>query len=468
MHYHFSQSANMKQLIPSILAVLCSISLSYGQQVGDFKPLRYNEDYRFLAGDTARDWYKRMKYLPLSSNRNRFVSFGADVRFQYFYINNENFKEEPKDTDGYLLNRLLVHSDLHLGQQVRTFIELQSSGAGSRIFASPVDDNPLELHQAFIDVSNRSAAALRLTLRAGRQELFYGSQRLVSVREGPNNRQSFDGVKLMAGWKNVLADFFVSHYVAARKGIFDDKFNGSTHFRGSYWTFQKVPFVRNVDLYYLGLQRPNAVFNSTQGKEKRHSVGARFFGKAGNWNYDAETVYQFGSIGEQNIAAWTASLNASYQFKHWALQPQLGLKTEFISGDKRADDDKLQTFNPLFPRGGYFGLASVIGPSNLFDIHPSVTLNLSKKLSWNFDSDLFWRYSDQDGIYGPSTALLYSGKETAQRHIGSQFATDLVFVPNLFLYFRAEFTWLKAGGYLKEIGRDNDILFAGVTTQLKL
>lgn len=436
--------------------------------MGDFKLLRYNDDYRFLAGDTTRDWYKGIKYLPLSGKRNCFVSFGADVRFQYFYIKNENFKNEPKDQDGYMLNRLLVHSDLHIGQYVRAFAQLQSSGAGSRLSPSPVDDNPLELHQAFADVSNGPTAALRLTLRAGRQEFAYGSQRLVSVREGPNNRQSFDAFKLIAGWRHIQADFFASHFVAARKGIFDDKFNSHIHFWGSYWTLQKVPFVRHMDLYYLGLQRPNASFSNAQGKETRHSIGARFFGSGGNWSYDAEAVYQFGTIGQSDIAAWTTSLNTIYRFKHLPLQPELGCKTELISGDQQTDDNKLQTFNPLFPRGGYFGLASVIGSSNLFDIHPSLTLHLCPGLSWNFDSDFFWRYSVLDGIYGPSTALLYPGKDAVQRHIGNQFATDLVFTPNPFLYIRAEFTWLKAGSYLQKTGRDNDILFAGVTTQLKL
>ena len=37
-----------------------------------------------------------------------------------------------------------------------------------------------------------------IAFRAGRQELNYGSGRLVSVRQGPNVRQSFDGFKVMS------------------------------------------------------------------------------------------------------------------------------------------------------------------------------------------------------------------------------------------------------------------------------
>jgi hypothetical protein len=418
--------------------------------------------------DTTHDWYKRIKYIPLSANGKTSLSFGGDFRYQYFYFKNEDFGDEPKDKDGFMLNRLLVHGDLHVGKGFRTFIQLQSSGVGGRSNASAVDDNPLELHQAFIDLSNRSAAPLKLTLRAGRQELSYGSQRLVSVREGPNNRQSFDAVKLMSAWKNVKADFFFSHYVAARKGIFDDKFNKNTLFWGNYWTFKNVPVIGGIDVYYLGLQRKEASFDNVKGKETRHSIGTRLFGNSGNWDYDAEALYQFGDINGSKITAWTASLNTNYQFKGCLFDPELGLKTELISGDKNIDDNKVQTFNPLFPRGGYFGLAALIGPANLFDIHPAASLNFSRKTALNFDVDFFWRYSINDGIYGPNTVLLYTGKQVTERHIGNQFSTDFVFIPDPFIYLRAEFTWLKAGSYIKQVSAGKNILFAGVTMQLKL
>jgi hypothetical protein len=418
--------------------------------------------------DSTNDWYKRIKYIPLSANGKTSLSFGGDFRYQYFYFKNEDFGDEPKDKDGYMLNRLLVHGDLHVGNGFRTFIQLQSSGAGGRPNASPVDDNPLELHQAFADISNRSAAPLKLTLRAGRQELSYGSQRLVSVREGPNNRQSFDAVKLMSVWKNVKADFFFSHYVAARKGIFDDRFNKNTLFWGNYWTFTNVPVIGGIDLYYLGLQRKEAAFDNVKGKETRHSIGTRLFGNKGNWDYDAEALYQFGDINGSNISAWTASLNTGYQFRGCLFEPELGVKTELISGDKTIDDNKVQTFNPLFPRGGYFGLAALIGPANLFDVHPAASLNFSRKTALNFDVDFFWRYSTSDGIYGPNTALLYTGKQVAERHIGNQFSTDFVFVPDPFIYLRIEFTWLKAGSYIKQVSAGKNILFGGVTMQLKL
>jgi len=39
-------------------------------------------------------------------------------------------------------------------------------------------------------------------LRVGRQELMYGSQRLIAVREAPNNRIAFDGLKFIFNKKS--------------------------------------------------------------------------------------------------------------------------------------------------------------------------------------------------------------------------------------------------------------------------
>lgn len=71
-----------------------------------------------------------------------------------------------------------------------------------------------------------------------------------------------------------------------------------------------------------------------------------------------------------------------YKFSKTKLKPEIGLKTELIRGDREYDDNKPETFNPLFPRGGYFGLAALIGPVNLIDIHPSLSFGFSDIYSY--------------------------------------------------------------------------------------
>jgi hypothetical protein len=451
-----------------LLLILSEFGYCYAQKVQPFKPLRYDEHYTFNKTDTSKSWYNQIKYKPLDTNGSTYISLGGEVRYQYFYFKNEDWGESPKDKDGYILTRYLAHADLHAGKHFRAFVQLQSAFANGKITTpSPVDENQLDLHQALIDLSFPVVNKQQLTLRVGRQEFSYGSQRLVSVRDGPNNRQSFDAAKLMYSNGRLKADAFFSHYVQAKQNIFDDGFNKNTKFWGTYFVITKIPVLKNIDLYYFGLSKTNAVFDEGKGKELRHSIGSRIWKKSGNWQYDFEGLYQFGKFAAKDISAWTLSSNMSYTFQSLKLNPQVGLKTELISGDRRYDDNKLNSFNPLFPRGAYFGLAALIGPSNLADIHPSLSVELSKTLDLNVDYDAFWRYSRNDGIYAPSTALIYSGKNITSKFIGQQYSTELAFTPNAFLYFRVEFTWFKSGAYLKAASAGKHILFSGFTAQLK-
>lgn len=456
----------MKELI--LIFLLIAQVDSYSQRIGSFRPLRYDEDYSFLAKDSTQEWYPKMKFSSLSQKKGSYISYGGEVRLQYFCAKNENWGEAHEDKDGYILTRFLLHADIHTGKYLRAFIQLQSSLAnGKEASPSPVDENQLDLHQAFVDFIRPIKKGRLLTIRVGRQELLYGSQRLIAVRDGPNNRQSFDAVKLFYNQKDFRADLFFSHFVRSKRKIFDDGFNKDVKFWGAYLTAGKLSILQNLDLYYLGLWKKKSVFDDGIGSELRHSIGFRIWDMKTNWRKDIEGVYQFGKFAEKKIESWTLSFNTGYKFSKAKFKPEVGIKTEWISGDARYNDKKLQTFNPLFPRGGYFGLASLIGPANLFDIHPSLALELKKNLLLNIDYDVFWRFSKNDGIYGPNVLLIYPGKNNEYKFIGKQLSTDIVYMPNNFLYFRWEFTWFNASDYLKKAGTGRDIIFTGVTAQLK-
>jgi hypothetical protein len=450
------------------LCVVFTILLIQGQllaQVKPFKALRYDEDYSYLSKDTSGDWYHKMKYAKLSATGSSYISIGGEARIQYFNLKNEDWGDAVRDKDGFVLSRYLFHADLHAGKKFRLFTQLQSSLANGKPSFSPVEQNEMDLHQAFADFNSQIGRGNWL-LRFGRQEMSYGSQRLISVRELPNNRQSFDGLK--TSWKNDLYQFdmFYTYYVQAKKGIFNDGVNDDIRLWGAYITRNKIPVLKNIDLYYLGVRKKNAVFVDGSGRELRHSVGTRIWQNKTDWQYDLEGVYQWGKFGPRTISAWTASANVSHTFSSAKMKPVLGLKAEVISGDKQIGDDRLNTFNPLFPRGAYFGLAALIGPANLIDIHPYIELAVAKDLSWQTDYDVFWRKSIEDGIYGPNVQIIYPAGVTA-KHIGQQLGTALVYTPNQFISLRGEFTWFNAGGYLKQSGAGKDIVMAGATVQFK-
>src|SRR5690606_36938484 len=188
------------------------------QQIPEFQQLRYKEDYSVLENDTIRNWYHRLKYSKIGKSAH--VSFGGDFRAQYLLMDNEGWNPGFRDDDGYLLTRWLLHADVHLSRNVRVYAELQSALANSREILLPVEENPLKLHQLFMDY--KPFRKVPITFRLVRQEVNYVSPRLISLRDSPNSRRSFDGIKAMFSGDNIKTDMFYLHAVVDKVGIFDD------------------------------------------------------------------------------------------------------------------------------------------------------------------------------------------------------------------------------------------------------
>lgn len=431
-----------------------------------FKRLRFDDDFTYVKNDSALSLYDNIKQIPLGKDSTNYASVGGDVRLQYTITKNNKWGDEPDASQGYILSRYLLHTDIHFGR-ARAFVQLQSSLASGLSDPSPVDKNTADIHQAFIDVNVTLVNNFSILARAGRQELLYGSQRLIGVREGPNSRMAFDAVNVIITAKNIRSDVFYTHPVANIPGAFNDKFNENAKLWGSYTVINNIRFVQNIDLYYLGFWKRNSVFDDVKGRELRHSFGTRIWKSKGSLTYDFEAVYQFGNHAGKDVSAYTVSSNTTYTFQDIKYTPALGLKTEIISGDKQSGDNRLETFNALYPRGAYFGLVALIGPSNLYDIHPSLDMQLTPTLAFGADYDIFWRLSLHDGLYAPNMQLLYSGNNTQSSFIGTQLGSNFQYSPNPYLSFTLEGAWFNTGAFLKEAGTGKDYFYAAFTAQLQ-
>ena len=117
---------------------------------------------------------------------------------------------------------------------------------------------------------------------------------------------------------------------------------------GLYFQFKIGGDAGKTELYYLGFQSDRSRFNDVVGEETRHTIGLRRFGKLGErWHYNTELVYQFGDLAGQDIRAYNIETDWRYELIHTRWQPSIGLKLELTSGDNRAGDGKINSFNPM-------------------------------------------------------------------------------------------------------------------------
>lgn len=386
--------------------------------------LRYNERYDYLADPKNRkDFFDPIKYIPLSdSDQQSYLSLGGELRERYENQHQAGFGTGPLPNQSYLLQRIALSADLHVDQRLRVFVQgLSGLQFGQQKQAAPVNQNPLDLQQGFADYvfGNPTPEGPRLTARAGRFEMSYGSGRLVATRAAPNLPFKFDGMQLIgaAGAAKVYA--FAVRPGQEYKYHLDGE-NDGQNFWGAYAVLPTGGrWPATLDAYYLGARYTSATYVAGTASELRHTLGTRLSGGAGGWSYDWEPVVQFGRFGNREIFAWTLATDTAYTFKTLPWRPRLGLKADIASGDNRGPDGRFGAFNPLYFKSGYFNDASLIRPTNIADLHPSLQLVPTKAVTATLAAAALWRYSVKDGVYGPSGNIELRPPAGGSRYIGN-------------------------------------------------
>lgn len=386
-----------------------------------FKQLRFDEDYSRLADPNVHiDAFDPLKYLRLrADDPTWYLTLGGELRYRTEQISNPNFGLDVPG-DGYLLQRITLNADLHLSERFRLYVEgISGLMWGENTPPPPPQEDPLDLQFAFVDVVPWLDDVQKLTIRSGRFGMSLGSGRLVATRAAPNIPFKFDGVELLYDRAEWEALAFLTRPGRERINGFD-KEDYDTIFWGTYLTHWFDTKRRGgLDLYYLGLARKNSVYESGKADQHRHSIGSRYFGGTGGWDWNLEGVVQFGSFGSDRIFAWTGSIDGGYSWKQTPGKPRLGMKFDVASGDRNPSDGRLETFDPLFFKSGYFNDASLLRPSNIIDIHPSFSVEPARRLELDAGVDVFWRYSSQDAIYDPAGFIAVPVTNNRSRYLGT-------------------------------------------------
>ena len=410
-----------------------------------------------------------LAYVPLGDSTNTFASFGGEIRERYEHTNNPNFGADPDDPHGAWLQRFGLHADLHWGGYLRAFVEAHSALENGRAAGpGPADENKLELQNAFVEVRFRSAQNADIQVRLGRQELQLGSGRLISVRDGPNVRRTFDGVRLrLAGG---LWDFnaIAMQPREDRPGAFDDSTDRSQALWGVYATRNLgSPAAGGIDLYYLGYQNDHAIFDQGSAEERRHTLGIRLFGSASRWRWNLEPMVQFGEYGAGNLRAWTIASETSYTWLQQTWTPRLTLSANIASGDRDPLEPDLQTFNPLYPRGNYFSEDATLWPLNFHNAHLFLTINPATAWALTADYDLFWRTSGDDGVYGPNGSVLRSGQGSDDRFVATALSITSEWSINRNVSVTAIYTHFSPRSFLEQTGDASAVEFIELTARFR-
>jgi len=414
--------------------------------------LRENEDWSFLRDSKLRqDFWDPIKYIPLRSG-DWYLTIGGDVREVLEQVWNDNWGKQPY-TNTFFLQRYMVHSDWYFGQHYRAFVQLKSGLESFRKGGPrPIDEKKLDFEAAYFEMS--TAGRNWIALRIGRQELNYGSGRLISVREGPNVRQSFDGLKIRSKIDAWNIDAFAVRPDLDKPRFFTNVPDHQTAFWGVYASRPESSRL-SFDVYYAGLDRKQFTYNRGTGREQRHSLAARLWRpvqtKERGWDLDYEGVWQFGTFDSGDIRAWTFASESGYSFPESPWKPRLSVKSDISSGDDPRGR-ALGTFNALFPIGNYFGVLADTGPGpqNFIDVHPKLQIQPITGVSVSMDLVAQWRESLRDGLYAVPGFLLVPAGTSRARFVGYRPGMEVRWQIDRHAYLQADYGIFYAGKFLKD------------------
>ena len=414
----------------AILLVLSGGAFAASPEPGDptYNSLRYNDNFSWLANrpPASPDFWDPIKYIPIGDGQYgaSYLSLGGELRERFESYFNPNFGLKAPPKDAYLLQRLLLNLDAHITNYVRVFVQLgELDRLGDRGVSSTTDIDHLDIMQGFVDVNLPSPLPDAPVVRVGREELLFGFQRLIAVRDGPNVRRDFDGFRFSDHWENASIDLIGVRPVNPTEGVFDDHTNMKQLLWGAYLTVPVGP-VMKADIYELNYENATAKFRGLNGVETRQTVGIRLFGRTDGFDWNSEAALQMGRFRNKDIRADMLAAITGYTFEDVMWQPRIGLEMNYASGDN-SHGSAIGTFNAMYPRLPYFAETSMLVPANIYDVRPVFDVKPVPNVTATFGWDTLWRASSSDGLYGSGLVEYANTNNVSGARVGTELSADV-------------------------------------------
>jgi Alginate export len=112
----------------------------------------------------------------------------------------------------------------------------------------------------------------------------------------------------------------------------------------------------------------------------------------------------------------------------------------------------------LFAGGPYSGFAGLVGPSNVWDLTPSLGVSAGH-LTVAAGCAVFSRTSGGDGIYGINLNLERTGRRSSALHVGVQPGVQATWSPNRHLTAVATASFFRTGRFLIETPPGENVFY---------
>jgi hypothetical protein len=317
---------------------------------------------------------------------------------------------KPGNNDAYALTRTVAEFDATPTSWLHAFVQARDAeviGANPKNVTSSMKD-AFDLEQAYVELRNGDQGWF--SLQVGRQQMFYGDERLIGRSDWSNASRSFDavrlrlqsrpyGVQLSAFASSVVKNYPTSH----------DRVLPGQNFYGVNVAFAKLVPRATVEPYvYLKSLPAVTGVDKLKGNERLYTYGLRGNGTLDNgFDYKARYSFQSGHLADDPIHAWGGYGVLGYTIPNRRLQPRFSIEYAYASGNKTLGGSVIGTFDQLYPTShGQRGLTDLFAEENIKDLKPAFDFKPRKNTKLVFMVNRLSLASRYDGLYDSHTVAL--------------------------------------------------------------
>ena len=389
-----------------------------------YQLLRFDEDWSFLdtKPPSTPDAFDAVKNVHLSDTW-RFL-LGGSIR-ERLEADDGKSLGGPHATDEQLRTRLLVNWELRHGKDFRWFTEVRFSDTSltDRPVSPLMEDDP-DVQNLFFEGTFGAEGKHPVSVRAGRQELLFGSQKLVSPLDWSNTRRTWDGISVIARTVKTKTTFFATRPVVHEKHDFDSA-SDDVSFSGVTVVVRPMASQVVEGFAWLLHDSTGKYVSPVTGRHDdidRQTWGARWEWSHANWSGDVEAALQRGDAAGDDIRAFMATTSAGYQWKKASWKPRASFGLDHASGDDDPLDGDVGTFEAPFPLGhAYFGHVDLVGRKNIEAARAELELWPCKGVKIDASLHAFRLADAHDALYEAGNAVLRKDPTgAAGRDVGTE------------------------------------------------
>lgn len=336
--------------------------------------------------------------------------------------------------DAQSVHRLLQRVRLQLRAEhgpLTIFGQVQDARVWGFESSTISNEGNTDLHQGYVEVGRKRPNGF-WSVRLGRQEIVWGSSRMIGNLDWDVNARSFDALRISGGEAGISVDAFAARLSPTQTFVYEDTSVDppeTTEVQSTGSQLYGVQLAGDFheafkgELYGLFV-RERATVAEPMRERTIGSPGLRVFGEASGFNYEVEGYVQFGSdrlpgaTDTRDHFAWAQAVTAGYTLEENPLKPGGYLRYSMASAEEctasppdpcgAQDSNEFYNFFPL--NHAYYGMLDLLGWRNMTDMEAQVKATplpeLNASLTYHFFQllDAQGRWSNAGGatIGGPN------------------------------------------------------------------